>query len=289
MLLERIEKNLKKIESNLDKDSFIYQFLEAYEQPKSSLKRLKDGDYNLSKKQNEVIWKKKIHYYQVKDDEDVHICIDELSKSEDVKKNKIRFLIVTDFRDFLSVDLKNNSTLDIKILELSKNVDFFISLLGIEKSEELKESEIDIKAAYKMGELYDVIVKDNKEVVSNDQQRKNLNIFFTKLLFCFFAEDTGIFKKGIFTNSIIVNTKNDGSDLDRFFKTLFDFLNKKIRKNCPSFLSDFPYVNGELFSQNIIIPKFSNISRKIIIESGNLDWALINPDIFGSMMQAGLQ
>ena len=63
MLLERIEENLKKIESNLNKDNFIYQFLEAYEQPKSSIKRLKDGDYNLSKKTNEVIWKKKIHFY----------------------------------------------------------------------------------------------------------------------------------------------------------------------------------------------------------------------------------
>ena len=119
MLLERIEENLKKIESNIDKDNFIYQFLEAYEQPKSSIKRLKDGDYNLSKKQNEVIWKKKIYFYVTKDGEDVHDIIDNLSKSEILEKYKIRFLIVTDFKDFLSIDTKNKKTLDIKIFEIS--------------------------------------------------------------------------------------------------------------------------------------------------------------------------
>lgn len=286
MLLERIEENLKKIESNIDKDNFIYQFLEAYEQPKSSIKRLKDGDYNLSKKQNEVIWKKKIHYYQVKDDEDVHACIDELSKSESAIKNKIRFIIVTDFKDFLSVDLKNNSTLDIKILELSKNADFFLPLSGIEKSEDFQESAADIKAAYKMGLLYDTLIYDNPDLINNEKSRHSLNIFFVRLLFCYFAEDADIFEKGIFTNTLESITIDNGEDLDIFFSKLFETLNLENRKNISSFLIKFPYVNGGLFKNKYDIPKFSKKSRKIIIDCGQLDWNSINPDILGSMMQA---
>lgn len=128
MLLERIEKSLIKIQENLNKDEFIYDFLEAYEQPKSSIKRLKDGDYNLSKKPNEVIWKKKLYFYSVNANEDIHEVIDNISKSEIVEKNKIRFIIITDFKEFLSVDKKNNSTLDIEINQLPKNVDFFLPL-----------------------------------------------------------------------------------------------------------------------------------------------------------------
>jgi predicted metal-dependent hydrolase len=91
MLLERIEKNLKKIQENINKDNFIFDFLEAYEQPKASIKRIKEGDYNLSKKQNEVIWKKKLYFYSVNANEDIHEVIDNISKSEAVEKNKIRF------------------------------------------------------------------------------------------------------------------------------------------------------------------------------------------------------
>ena len=98
MLLERIETSLKKIQENINKDTFIFDFLEAYEQPKASIKRLKEGDYNLSKEPNEIIWKKKIHFYSVNADQDIHEVIDTISKSEFIEKNKIRFIIVTDFK-----------------------------------------------------------------------------------------------------------------------------------------------------------------------------------------------
>jgi hypothetical protein len=184
MLLERIEKNLIKIQENLNKDNFIYDFLEAYEQPKASIKRLKAGDYNLSKKSNEVIWKKKIYFYKVNNNEDIHDVIDNISKSELIQKNKIRFIIVTDFNEFLSINKKNNSTLDIEINQLSKNVDFFLPLLGLEKSHEHQENQADIKAAYKMGKLYDLLLDDNKEWSKNDINRRSFNIFFSRILFC---------------------------------------------------------------------------------------------------------
>ena len=286
MLLERIEKNLKKIQENINKDNFIFDFLEAYEQPKASIKRIKEGDYNLSKKQNEVIWKKKLYFYSVNANEDIHEVIDNISKSEAVEKNKIRFIIVTDFKEFLSVDKRNNSTLDIEINQLSKNVDFFLPLLGLEKYHEHQENQADIKAAYKMGKLYDLLLEDNKEWSKNDINRRSFNIFFSRILFCLFAQDSNIFDKNLFTTSISSHTLEDGSDLDIYLDKLFKSLNIKNKNDFPNYLKLFPYVNGGLFKDVHKIPKMSSASRKILIECSELDWKAINPDIFGSMMQA---
>ena len=107
MNLEIIEKNLKKITENLDTSSFIYDFLLAYGYPKSTVKRLKTGSYNLSNKENELIWKKKIYYHKITNNsDDVHDIIDELSNDKVTKKQKIRFLIVTDFKNFLAKILR---------------------------------------------------------------------------------------------------------------------------------------------------------------------------------------
>lgn len=286
MLLEKVENKLKKIKQNINKENFIYDFLEAYEQPKSTIKRLKIGDYNLSKKPNELIWRKKIHFYHTKDDEDVHDIIDKISKSESVKKNKIRLVIVTDFQDFLSLDLKTQSTLDIDIVELSKNVEFFLPLLGLEKAENIQEHQADIKAAYKMGKLFDIIIKENKDFLKDGRKKHGLNIFFSRIFFCFFAEDSNIFDKGLFTKSIISHTLEDGSDSGEYLSKLFEILNTNQRNNFPSFLKKFPYVNGGLFKNKYEIPNLNSAFRKELIECGKLDWASINPDIIGSMLQA---
>ena len=289
MLLERIENNLKIIEKNINKENFIYAFLEAYEQPKATINRLKKGDYNLSKNDNELIWNKKVYYHETSKEKDVHYVIDEISKSEEVKKNKIRFIIVTDFKLFLSIDTKTGETLDIQISKLSKNSNFFLPLTGLEKAENILENLADIKAADKMAKLYDLMIKDNPNLLEDDREKHGLNIFFTRILFCFFSEDTGIFDKSLFTKSIISYTNENGDDLHLFLKKLFEILNSDTRKDCPEYLNLFPYVNGGLFKNNYSIPKFSKESRKILIESGELNWNSINPDILGSMMQAIVQ
>lgn len=286
MLLERIEKNLIKIQENLNKDNFIYDFLEAYEQPKSSIKRLKDGDYNLSKKPNEVIWKKKIYFYSINENQDVHDTIDTISKSELIEKNKIRFIIVTDFKEFLSIDKKNNSTLDINFFELSKNANFFIPLSGFEKFETIQESEADRKAAVSIGKLYEqILINDNK--LNNNLKKEDLNLFFSRFLFLCYADDANVFEKNIFLKTIKEITNEDGNDLDKFFYQLFEVLDCKTRnENLPNYFSKFPYVNGNLFKTKIKIPKFTRQTREIIIENASLDWQNINPDILGSMLQS---
>ena len=286
MSLVEIENKLKALTVNINKNDFIFEFLLSYDQPKSTIKRLIKGDYNLSKKNNQVIWKKKIFYEKIVNNEDVHDRIDDLSKDLIIEKNNIRFIIVTDFKSLLSIDTKTKQTLDIKILELHKYLDFFLPLTGLEKTELITENQADVKAAEKMGKLYDVIIKDNTETLVTKKDFHGLNMFFTRILFCFFAEDSDIFSKGLFTNSISSHTKDDGTDLDIYLKNLFEVLNKSERKNYPEYLINFPYVNGGLFKNEYKIPKFSGQSRKILIESGSLDWSLINPDILGSMMQA---
>lgn len=149
------------------------------------------------------------------------------------------------------------------------------------------ENPADIKAAAKMAKLYDEILKVN--ALETDDDRHYLNVFLTRLLFCYFAEGTNIFPEGIFTHSIESHTEPDGSNLDNYLERLFDILNTeedKRPKNTPAYLNRFPYVSGGLFRNSYPIPPFTAKARKVLIEVGKLQWSEINPDIFGSMVQA---
>ena len=283
MNIDRLEENIQSLVTNLTPESFIYDLLLAYEQPKASITRLKKGDYNLSKKEKEVLWKKKL-FFRNETESDLHILIDKLKNDSNIIKHHPRFIIVTDFHTLLSVDTKNKDSLDIPIIDLSKHYDFFLPWAGLEKSQLQSENPADIKAAERMGRLYDLILEDNP--VKNESDRHALNNFLSRLLFCFFAEDTGIFNDGLFTNALASHTAQDGSDLQTYLQKLFVVLNSQKRTKYPQFLQNFPYVNGGLFNKDHRVPTFSAKSRHIIIECGSLNWKAINPDIFGSMMQA---
>lgn len=285
MNLEKIKTDLSKISSKLNKETFIYDFLLAYGLPKSSVNRLKKGDYNQSKIDGEIIWAKKIYFKPVSKDEDVHDIIDEISKTSDIEKQKIRFVIVTDFKTFLSKDIKIGDTLDIELSKLVESLNFFLPLIGREKIILDKENPADIKAANQMGKLYDQIIKDNEDY-DLEKYRDNLNLFFTRLLFLYYADDSEIFKKNQFFDTITKFTEKDGSDLNDFFNNLFVVLNKEDRSNVEVHLKVFPYVNGNLFHGKITLPKFTKNTRQMIIDGASLDWAMINPDILGSMLQS---
>ena len=182
------------------------------------------------------------------------------------------------------MDTKTGDTLDTPIGELPKHFDFFLPWAGMEKSQLQSENPADIKAAERMGRLYDLILQDNPP--TNDRDRHALNIFLSRLLFCFFAEDTDIFADGQFTNAVASHTAEDGSDLQAYLQRLFAVLSTEERSGFPEFLQAFPYVNGGLFADEYPVPTFNTKSRKIILECGGLNWKAINPDIFGSMMQA---
>jgi type I restriction-modification system DNA methylase subunit len=282
MNLSQIEKNLSKLIKNLNEETFIYDLLLAYGFGPSLISRLKNGLYNLSKVEGEISLKKKLFFKKVYN-EDLHLSITNIAT--EIKHDQ-RFVIVTDYKTLLAKDTKMNVTLDIHIKDLPKNSSFFLPWAGMEKAQLQNENPADIKAAHKMGKLFDEINSDNED--DSPEFKKSLNVFLSRLLFCFFAEDADIFEDNQFSNAIASHTQQDGSDLKEYLDKLFEVLNtpENQRVGLPEYLNAFPYVNGGLFAEKHNAPNFSYASRKAIIESGSLSWAEINPDIFGSMFQA---
>lgn len=282
MAIIDLEDKIVEIVNKEDHSDLLYELLDVYDIPRSTITLLKKGNKNLTKRPGEVHLKNKVWFKEVKRGElfdgfvEVEQQIAELSA-------KPRYVVVTDFDGILAQDTKTREALDIKFEELPQYFDFFLAWKGIEKVDFEKENPADIKAAERFARLYDVLRKENEITDSN----KGLDLFLIRLLFCLFAEDTDIFKRNSFTNSIKTLTEEDGIDLNTFFTELFVVLDKNERDNIPSYLRDFPYVNGQLFTEPHEELKFSIKSRKLIIECGELlNWTKINPDIFGSMIQA---
>ncbi|WP_366183000.1 DNA methyltransferase [Flavobacterium ovatum] len=282
MNIAQIEQNLQDLIKNYSKDTFIFDFMLAYGLPKASITRLQKGNLNLSKVPGEISWKKKLLFKPVIN-EDLHTTI---TLCKEQAKQEQRFIIVTDFITLLAVDTKTTDTLDIPFLDLPTHFDFFLPWAGMEKATHQNENPADVKAAEKMAKLFDEIKKDNPDTSADFIH--GLNVFLSRLLFCFFAEDTNIFKPGIFTDSITSHTQVDGSDLSDYLDKLFEVLNTpdRNRKDLPAYLQAFPYVNGGLFEKFYKTPNFTRRSRQAIIDAGELVWSAINPDIFGSMFQA---
>ena len=236
----------------------------------------------MSKVIGEVSWKQKVFFKEL-DTEDLHEVVTKMHQG--IKHNQ-RFIITTNYTTLVAIDTKTEEKLHIEIIELPKHFDFFLPWAGMEKTQHQDENPADVKAAEKMAKLFDSIKKDNHD--DSPQFVHGLNVFLSRLLFCFFAEDTGIFTDNQVTNAIDSHTQKDGSDLDIYLTQLFEVLDtpEEARGELPENLSSFPYVNGALFRERFIIPKFSRRSRQTIIDSGEMDWSDINPDIFGSMFQA---
>jgi hypothetical protein len=286
MNLTQIDNNIQKLVKDFNQLTFIYDLLLAYGMPKASIKRLQTGGLNLSKVNGEIAWKKKLFFKEV-ESEELYSVIDAIKSSNTATKHDPRFIIVTDYKRLLAIDTKTQDSLDIEILEIAKHYAFFLPWAGMEKAQLQIENPADVKAAEKMAKLFDEIKKDNATKTVEDIH--SLNVFLSRLLFCFFAEDTGIFStKGLFTHSVESHTQIDGSDLHTYLDNLFVVLNlePKLRKNLPAHFEAFPYVNGGLFRGLHPVPLFSRKSRQALIENGDLDWSAINPDIFGSMIQA---
>ncbi|OYP61555.1 DNA methyltransferase [Prevotella sp. P2-180] len=208
-----------------------------------------------------------------------------LKNDSQVLKAAPKIVAVSDGKSILAYDLREKETYENQLDRLYCDFGFFYPLMGIERIHYVEENPADVKAAEKLAKLHDELRAYND--FRSDSDLHDLNIFITRLLFCFFAEDTGIFEEGLFTTSIMRYTKDDGSDLSDYLDESFNVMDLSLRsRDIPKIVKQFPYVNGGLFSKHIQIPKMGARARKIIIECGELDWKDINPDIFGSMIQA---
>ncbi|MEZ8020963.1 DNA methyltransferase [Vibrio splendidus] len=286
----KIFEQLEQLVEASDPSEFIYGFLTAFKFPKATITQIRQGgNRNVAKLEGHVGLKNKLYYFPVSEGQDIDVALDEVSADPMIAKNKIRYVLTTDFERFLAWDTATSERLDIDFEVLHRNYSFFLPLVGLEKAILNSEKPADVKAAVKMGKLFDLIRVHND--LNTPEDIHALNVFLTRLLFCLFAEDTGIFpQQGQFTSALKSVTSDDGSDLDQFLHDLFSILNSpngsELRSRLPQHLTDFPYVNGGLFAVDEPIPELGKKGRRILIECGLEDWSAINPDIFGSMFQA---
>ncbi|HFI2474544.1 TPA: class I SAM-dependent DNA methyltransferase, partial [Streptococcus suis] len=229
--------------------------------------------------------KNKLYFKTVPTDKSVVAGVAEIEEEIKDKKSKPRYIIVTNFVDFAAKDTKTFDTLQIPFKDLPTYADFFLAWNGVEKVDYAKENPADIKAAERFTRLYDELKKIN-HFDDRSQEEKEFNLFLIRLLFLLFAEDTEIMKKGIFTNAIKTRSREDGSDLNALFNQIFASLDIANRISQESWLQDFPYVNGKLFTDASTNLVFDKKTRKLILEAGELlNWNEINPDILGAMIQ----
>ena len=211
--------------------------------------------------------------------------LERLKQDQQILKAAPKIIAVSDGKSILAYDLREKDTYENQLERLPSDFAFFYPLMDVERVHYVEESPADIKAAEKLAKLHDELRSYNE--FRSDDDLHDLNIFISRLLFCFFAEDTGIFEDNLFTSSIQRYTKEDGSDLSDYLDWSFNIMDVSLRRaETPSIIKQFPYVNGGLFSKRIQIPKMGQKARRIIIECGELNWKDINPDIFGSMIQA---
>lgn len=293
--LREIEERVIAVGSSksFDKD-FIFELLLAYGRSPGNISRLKSakpGSLNLAADPTTTVAQKNIVYFQWKDETQEDSLLSELealSHSSEVTRHSIRFVILTNFSKLLAKDVRTGETRVFEISNIADHFAFFLPWAGMEKTQFTSEAHADVKAAEKMAKLFDEIILINPAYNATDAGRHSLNIFFSRLLFCFFAEDTGIFSESQFTNAVGTFSRSDGSDVKELLTSLFAALDSESKTGVPNHLGDFPYVNGQLFStkSNLGVPTFNKKSRDLLLASSQLKWSEINPDIFGSMFQA---
>ena len=275
-------------EQPIDAAEFPYAFLQAFGNKDTTIKRLRSGASNRSDLGG-VLQTNNIHIAVAAPGE-VTKTLTALKASPASVRAKAKFVLATDGDVFEAEDLASGETVACAYREFPDHFGFFLPLAGITTVRQIRESSFDIKATGRLNRLYVELLKDNPEW-GTAARRPDMNHFMARLIFCFFAEDTGIFHgEGRFTATIDQMSARDSSNTHDVISELFRAMNTKIADRAVAKIARwanvFPYVNGGLFSGPADVPRFSKIARSYLLHIGNLDWKKINPDIFGSMIQA---
>lgn len=276
-------------EQPFDPAAFPYAFLEAFGNKSTTLKRLQSGATNKTDIEGGVLQHNNIHL-KVCPAGEVSKTLDALRQSPATSKQKAKFILATDGEDFQAEDITSGETVVCQYKDFPNHFGFFLPLAGITTVKQIRENSFDIRATSRLNKLYVELLKDNPQW-GTAERRHDMNHFMARLIFCFFAEDTDIFiGSNYFTTTIEQMSAKDSSNTHEVIGEIFRAMNTKLaeRKEAGirSWADVFPYVNGGLFSGSTDVPRFSKIARSYLIHVGNLDWKQINPDIFGSMIQA---
>ncbi|WP_376711141.1 class I SAM-dependent DNA methyltransferase [Pseudochrobactrum lubricantis] len=279
-------------EAPFDAIEFPYAFLEAFGRKETEIKKLRKGDSNKSDFSGPwggVLQRNNIHIATCALGE-VSRTLAALKASPATTKHKAKFILATDGQEFEAEDLIGGDTVACAYKDFADSFGVFLPLAGISTVKQIKESAFDIKATGRLNRLYMELLKDNPEW-GKSERRHDMNHFMARLIFCFFAEDTDIFTTSdLFTGTIDRMSNRDGTNTHEVISEIFRAMNVAIKdrdgSNLPRWADAFPYVNGGLFSGSTEVPHFSKIAQRYLSHIGGLDWTKINPDIFGSMIQA---
>jgi hypothetical protein len=262
--------------------AFFFGFLEAHDAPKATISKIRNSSDDLGV---EFTWPRKIVFRSA---EKGHVLreFENVRAANSNRKNGPRFVLVCDGVNVSGYDSVTDESWHDTFDNLNSHFNMTLPLAGLERYRSVDENPADVKAAGRLAKFYDAILEANPDW-SGLTHRHELNQFMTRVLFCMFAEDTHIIPEDIFTRTMEQNTKTDGSDVAMVLTKVFEALDLKVkdRVGFPSYVDDFPYVNGGLFRDRTAVPQFSQRARTILIEACRLQWAEINPDIFGSMIQ----
>lgn len=273
-------------EQPFDPNEFPFEFLRAFDNSETTIKRLRTSATNKSDIHGAILQRNNIHILVTPHDK-VSEGMKQLRESPATERAKARFLLATDGVDLQAEDRQSGDVVACEYADFANHFGFFLPLAGIDVVAEIKENTFDIKATGRLNRLYLELLKDNPEWKTDENLRHEMNRFLVKLVFCFYAEDTDIFSiHNLFSQTVERMSEKDSSNTHEVIATIFQAMNTKDNSALPVWVSEFPYVNGGLFAGENLVPRFSRIARTYLLHIGNLNWQEINPDIFGSMIQA---
>lgn len=274
-----------------DAVEFPFVFLAAFGNKETALKRLRVGNNNASDVPGGVLLRSNIHI-AVCESGRVGEILKALRASPATTKAKAKFILATDGQTLEAEELITGETITCDYPDLPNHFGFLLPLAGISTIKEIKDNPIDVRATSRLNKLYVELLNENPDW-AKDERRADMNHFMARLVFCFFAEDTDIFNgDGLFTKTVEQYSERDGSNTHQVLSEVFRAMNIKLAERAtvqprlPSWANGFPYVNGGLFSGSTEVPRFTRMARTYLLHAGNLNWQKINPDIFGSMIQA---
>jgi hypothetical protein len=272
-----------------DPVEFPFSFLAALGNKELTLKRLRKGDTNASDVPGGLLQRSNIHL-AVCEAGTVSQTLRLLRASPKTGQAKAKYILATDGVTLEAEDLASGEVLACDFPRFADHFAFFLSLAGISTVKEIKENPIDVKATGRLNKLYVELLKNNPDWAT-DARRPDMNHFMARLVFCYFAESTDIIHGNkVFTRTVEPMTEPDGSNTHMVLETIFKAMNtpktERAAAKLPGWTERFPYVNGGLFSGNTDVPNFTRTARSYLLRAGELTWSQINPDIFGSMIQA---
>src|ERR1700722_12619627 len=272
-----------------DSAHFAFLFLVAFGNKETTLKRLRKGDSNSSDIPNGVLWRNNIHIAVCAAGE-VPATLKALRESSKTAQPKAKFILATDGEILEAEDLAAAQPIACNYPDFPDHFGYFLPLAGISAINEIKDNPIDVRATGRLNKLYVELLRENPDWAKDDR-RAAMNHFMARLVFCFFAEDTDIFTgTGLFTGAVERMSERDGYNFHEVLETIFRAMDMKhedrVTAELPRWAVEFPYVNGGLFGGEPEVPRFPRTARPYLYQAGQLNWKEINPDIFGSMIQA---